>query len=265
VNADSLPVATANRNGADDDAFVLAVANLDAGRYKVSGTIPSGYAGADVLNVSVAATVGGVAGKAVIDTQVIEPAAGAQSGDVFALLNPMIVSQVFTTAALANAPSGSGSFPGSCPPNWITASGVAAGALNGKGDWSTAAQVAAVGTNVITIGAAVMTNLDTPVSSRSTYSGGPVASVTAPVTAGTVTDKAGYSLAPGGLDAVTVEVGVNARQALALQAAAWAGVLSGAATTRVLIAAANNPGTNRIDAAVDPDGNRTAVTLHLPA
>jgi hypothetical protein len=38
----------------------------------------------------------------------------------------------------------------------------------------------------------------------STYAGGAVASVTAPVTAGTVTDKAGYSLAAGGLDAISV-------------------------------------------------------------
>jgi hypothetical protein len=37
--------------------------------------------------------------------------------------------------------------------------------------------------------------LDATTSSRSTYAGGAVASVTAPVTAGTVSDKAGYSLA----------------------------------------------------------------------
>jgi hypothetical protein len=38
-------------------------------------------------------------------------------------------------------------------------------------------------------------NLDAAISTRSTYAGGPVASVTAPVTAGTVSDKTGYSLA----------------------------------------------------------------------
>ena len=38
------------------------------------------------------------------------------------------------------------------------------------------------------------TRLDVPVSSRSTYSGGPVASVTAPVTVGSNNDKTGYAL-----------------------------------------------------------------------
>lgn len=41
---------------------------------------------------------------------------------------------------------------------------------------------------------AKLANLDATVSSRSTYAGGAVASVTAPVTAGTVSDKTGYSL-----------------------------------------------------------------------
>lgn len=39
-----------------------------------------------------------------------------------------------------------------------------------------------------------LANLDATTSSRSTYAGGAVASVTAPVTAGTVSDKSGYSL-----------------------------------------------------------------------
>jgi hypothetical protein len=72
------------------------------------------------------------------------------------------------------------------------------------------------------------------------------------------------TLAPAGLDAVAVEAGVNARQALSVIASACAGVLSGAATTSVAIAAAGNSGTNRIAAAVDSSGNRTSVTLNLP-
>lgn len=73
-NADSLPTATANHNGTDDGTFVLTVTNIDTGRYKITGTIPSGYAAGDVLNVSVAATVNGVAGKAIVDTQVLDSA-----------------------------------------------------------------------------------------------------------------------------------------------------------------------------------------------
>jgi hypothetical protein len=46
-----------------------------------------------------------------------------------------------------------------------------------------------------TAGNIVGSQLDAAVSTRSTYAGGAVASVTAPVTAGTVTDKTGYSLA----------------------------------------------------------------------
>lgn len=80
-----------------------------------------------------------------------------------------------------------------------------------------------------------------------------------------VTTKTGYGLASDGLDAITVETGVNARQALAINAAALAGVLAGAAGTTVTIAAANNSGTNRITATVDSNGNRSAVTLNLPA
>lgn len=66
VDADSLPAATANRNGVDDGAFTLTVAKIDTGRYKVTGTIPSGYAAGDVLNISFAATISSVATKQVV-------------------------------------------------------------------------------------------------------------------------------------------------------------------------------------------------------
>jgi len=72
VNADSLPTATANHNGTDDGSFTLTVTNIDTGRYKITGTIPSGYAAGDVLNVSVVATVSAVVGKAIVDTQVLD-------------------------------------------------------------------------------------------------------------------------------------------------------------------------------------------------
>ena len=67
ANADSLPVATANHNGSDDASFVLTVANIDTGRYKITGTVPGGYAKGDVVNITVAATCSGVAGKARVD------------------------------------------------------------------------------------------------------------------------------------------------------------------------------------------------------
>lgn len=77
--------------------------------------------------------------------------------------------------------------------------------------------------------------------------------------------KTGYSLASSGLDAITIETGMNARQAVSIIASAVGGVLAGAGTTTITIAAAGVPATNRITATVDSDENRTAVTLNLPA
>lgn len=71
-NADAPPAATATRNGADDAGFALTVSNLDSGRYRVSGTVPAGYARGDSVQISVAATVAGVSGKAVIDAFVAD-------------------------------------------------------------------------------------------------------------------------------------------------------------------------------------------------
>ena len=70
-NADSLPAATATHNGTDDGTFSLTVANIDTGRYKVTGTVPVGYAVGDFVQVSVAATVNTIAGKAVVDNFII--------------------------------------------------------------------------------------------------------------------------------------------------------------------------------------------------
>ena len=71
-NADTTPSATATRNGTDDAGFTLTVTNLDTGRYKVSGVIPAAYVRGDSVQISVAATVGGVAGKAVIAAFVLD-------------------------------------------------------------------------------------------------------------------------------------------------------------------------------------------------
>ncbi len=67
LDADSLPTATAVKNGVDDGSFTLTVANIDTGRYKITGTIPAGYVAGNVVQIVVSATVVGVAGKAVVD------------------------------------------------------------------------------------------------------------------------------------------------------------------------------------------------------
>ncbi len=106
-------------------------------------------------------------------------------------------------------------------------------------------------------------NIDAKISTRSTYSGGPVASVAAPVTVGTNNDKSGYRLSGSGLDAIVVENGINARQALAPILAASAGSLSGAGTGTIVIRGANSTA-SRITATTDNAGNRSSVALSLP-
>ena len=114
-----------------------------------------------------------------------------------------------------------------------------------------------------TAGAILATNLDVPVSSRSTYAGGPVEAVYGAVTVGTNLDKSGYLLAATGLDAVAVEPGVNARQALVPILAAAAGTISGAGSGTVVVRGADSSVT-RIMATTDTAGNRSSVVLMLP-
>lgn len=66
-----------------------------------------------------------------------------------------------------------------------------------------------------------------------------------------------------GLDAVVIETGVNARQALSGIFSAAAGVLSGAGTGSITIRG-GNVGTTRIVATTDSSGNRSAMALTLP-
>lgn len=81
----------------------------------------------------------------------------------------------------------------------------------------------------------------------------------------TVNTKTGYALAAAGLDAIVIETGMNARQAMSIITSALAGILSGAATTTIVIKAAQEGTTTRVIATVDSDGNRSAVTLNLPS
>lgn len=80
-----------------------------------------------------------------------------------------------------------------------------------------------------------------------------------------VVDKDGYHLDGDGLDVVTVEPGMNVRQAFAVIAAALGGQLTGAGTNSIQVQGANNPTQARINASVDTLGNRITVTLTLPA
>jgi len=283
TNADSLPTATANKNGTDDGSFTLTVANIDTGRYKVTGTIPSGYVSGDVLNVTVAATVGTVAGKAVIDTQVIDskrvgdlqdPAVAtiqsglattaqltsavaplATSADVTSAVAPLATSTALAALVTTVGAAGAGltSVPYTGPSTATIQSGLATTSqlITATAPLATSTALTALTTAVGTpaqastaltnatwtdtkagyIDAAIssvsgggggtaptveeirtemdanstqLAKLDATISSRSTYAGGAVASVTAPVTVGTVTDKAGYTLGATGLDLIGI-------------------------------------------------------------
>jgi hypothetical protein len=77
-------------------------------------------------------------------------------------------------------------------------------------------------------------------------------------------DTAAASLGPAGVDAVTVEAGLNLRQAIAILLAYVAGVKSGVTTATPTVS--NPAGTaTRAAPTVDADGNCSAVTLTPPA
>ena len=152
---------------------------------------------------------------------------------------------VFAAAALAAAPTG-----------------------GGGGSGATLAQIQSeLDTRGLTssLTSTISTNLNATVSSRSTFAGGAVASVTAPVTVGTNNDKSGYVLAAAGLDSIPVETGINVRQSLSPILAACAGIVAGAGTGTVTLNSAGSSNTARIAATVDSSGNRTAVSLTLPS
>ena len=114
------------------------------------------------------------------------------------------------------------------------------------------------------LGLLVKDNLDAKVSTRSTFAGGAVASVTNPVTVGVNQDKVGYSLSPAGLDQVMIETGVNIRQAISPILAATSGVIVSSQNGQFSIKGGNSTVT-RIQAVADSAGNRTNVILTLPS
>ena len=68
------PTAVLTRNGTDDVAVTCTVTSISVGRYKVGGSIPSGYVAGDVCQVVFNATVGGISGSNVIGEFVVDTA-----------------------------------------------------------------------------------------------------------------------------------------------------------------------------------------------
>jgi hypothetical protein len=77
-------------------------------------------------------------------------------------------------------------------------------------------------------------------------------------------DKSGYALSASGLDTVLVEVGINARQALASVLAVSAGESFGAGTGTTGFRAPTDAKPTRVTATTPGGGNRTSVLLTPP-
>ena len=148
------------------------------------------------------------------------------------------------------------------------------------------ARIGAAGAGLTALGDTRIANLDAAVSTRSTYAGGAVASVTAPVTVGTNSDKTGYALTAAYDLAKTASqagdaMALTSGERTTLTAVVWAYVIEGTHTAvqymrlmaSALLAKLSGAATatntfrdvddtkNRITATVDADGNRSAVTL----
>ena len=79
TNADSLPTATAYHNGAVDGSFTLTVTHVSTSIYKIVGTVPSGYAENDQLDVFVACTVASQPASGFVDSRLIDGAVAGVS------------------------------------------------------------------------------------------------------------------------------------------------------------------------------------------
>jgi hypothetical protein len=216
--------------------------------------------------------------------------APAKAGDAMTLTTAYDLAKTAATQTSVNAiPTNPLTSLGTnAPVGWVNAASIGAGALNGKGDWLLAANYTAPLTTTQTAQAvlnAVASSYDTAGSIGSAInaggaSGDPWSTVLpgsysageAGYLLGTFLDAAvssralasGVILTSAGLDAVVVETGLNARQALNLCLAESAGKLSGGGTTTATIKGAGT-NTTRITATVDSLGNRSAIILNPPA
>jgi hypothetical protein len=172
-NADSTPTGTLLANGSAMAASVVISAGGSTGEYNASFTIPSGQAVGDQMDLEVAATVGGVTGRAVVWRDVVDATVNSRlapttagrtldvdtshkapatlastdvTGNLPADLKAMSGGDGGKVDALraaigANVVAASGNWlttlGANAPAGWINAAAVAAAALNGKGDWST--------------------------------------------------------------------------------------------------------------------------------
>ncbi len=101
TNADSLPTATATKNGTDDAGFSLTVTNMTTGRYKITGTVPSSYVAGDRVQIIASATVNAIAGTAVVEMFVMDSKRHADLNDFDTTTETVSVNDV-TASALSD-------------------------------------------------------------------------------------------------------------------------------------------------------------------
>ena len=163
ANADSLPTAIANHNGTDDTGFVLTVANIDTGRYRVSGTVPTGYAQGDRFAISVSAAIGGVATKSVIQCCDVRVAPLTDGAGVVTANITQLLASVLTESTPGSLAAAFKKLLDVSSPTFTVASALQSG--------DSFARIGNAGSALTAIGDTRLALLDAAVSSRSTYAG----------------------------------------------------------------------------------------------
>lgn len=228
------------------------------------------------------------AGTLIVSSSIpVGTAAGAAGGLFIAGSNAAttvnITGTITTVTNLTNLPA--------IPANWLTAAGIAAGALNGKGDWNTVIPptVAAISTGVWTdlttggdfgtansIGLLLVNDLNLALSAINTNVLSRMATFTLPTNFSSLgisggghiltVDAATVSGYAAGQDPATllfagaIEGSLTFQQAVRIMLAANAGKTNGA-PAGPFHARDQADSKNRITATVDANGNRTAMTV----
>lgn len=134
---------------------------------------------------------------------------------------------------------------------------------HGAGSWATATGFSVPG-DAMALTGPTLTTITTDVATQITTDHGSGSYLTATGFSTFDPTTTGVFLTAAGLDGVTVEAGVNARQALSAIGSSVAGTLSGATTPTVTTFAMANPGTARLTVSVDAANDRTAIVYNLP-
>lgn len=248
ADADSLPTCAVYEDTTSTAIVTPTVVNLATGVYVVAipCTAVNGFEAGKTYNVVISATIGGVAAKAKVAQFVcvvngLDAIAAAVWDEA---RSGHTTTGTFGSYVLAKTDGDAAIAPASTALSTATWTGTRAGYLDNlsAGAVATASALSTTSGNVTTI------------LGQTGTTGVVVAAAS----------KTGYTLSSAGLDSITVETGVNARQALSPILAAAAGNLSGAGTGTITIKG-GNVATTRITATTDGSGNRSSITLSLPS